>query len=92
MVTLFASGEKIWVCTFGGRAIERIVLEDFGDTLLLCRKEELETANSEGRAPATVEYPKEFVITPSGETIYQKARQDRPWHEDSMLSEWGGAV
>jgi hypothetical protein len=75
MVTFFTRGERIWVCTFGGRAIERVVLEDLGDTLLLCRMEDLEIANSEGRAPATVEYPKEFVYTPASEAAYQNAHQ-----------------
>ena len=65
MTTRFETGERIWVYTFGGFSIERVVVEDFGETLLLSRPEEFEAAKSDGRKPLAVAYPKEFVAVSS---------------------------
>lgn len=38
--------------------IQRVVVQDFGDVILVCREEELRASEREQRAPAAVGFPK----------------------------------
>jgi hypothetical protein len=43
--------------------IDRVVVQDLGDILLVCRKQELEAARSEHRDPSAIGFRRDDVVT-----------------------------
>ena len=54
-------GTKVTLNSSLGR-IERVLVEDLGDVVRICREEEYATAKKQGREPTTVGFPKRDVI------------------------------
>lgn len=42
--------------------IQRVIVEDLGQILLVCRKDEFQAAEKEGRIPIAIGFPKEAII------------------------------
>jgi hypothetical protein len=66
-------GAWVQVRAFGGEILARRVVEVDGDTIAICRDEEYQTAQREGREPITVGFPRSAIV--EGEE--QKRREDR---------------
>jgi len=55
------SGQRVTVNAFGGKQLSRIVVEDIGQTVLICKLEEFDRAKAEGRPPVYIGFPKSDV-------------------------------
>lgn len=55
--------QLVTIESFYGR-IERVVVEDLGNILRVCRIEELKSASLVGRLPATIGFNKVDVVSP----------------------------
>jgi hypothetical protein len=62
-------GQRVTVDTFGGAKAEKIVVEDLGETVLICRPEEFEAAKAQNRAPISIAFRKEYVHVQHAETV-----------------------
>ena len=56
------AGERVSLVAYGGRIIERVVVKDLGDLILVSKSEELACAIVEKRAPVSVGFPKSAVL------------------------------
>ena len=54
-------GSKVTLASSQGH-IERIVVEDLGEIIRVCREEEFLQAKKEGREPVTVGFPKKDIL------------------------------
>lgn len=45
--------------------IERIIVKDLGETVLICREDEYAAALKEGRDPITVGFPRSAILRPN---------------------------
>jgi hypothetical protein len=61
MVNTFEAGEKITILFFAGKTLDVVVEHDMGEAVLICSPDEFDRAHNEGRAPASFEYPKDYV-------------------------------
>jgi hypothetical protein len=61
MVNTFEAGEKITIAFFAGKTLDVVVDHDMGEAVLICSPDEYERAHREGRQPASVKYPKDYV-------------------------------
>lgn len=60
-------GERVRVRAYGGRVLERVVVEVRDDAILVCTPEEIDAATKRGRRPVCVGFPlSELVQEPSG--------------------------
>lgn len=55
-------GDKVWVLAYGGEELERRVVEEGDGFLVVCREEEFQAAQQEGRKPRGVGFSKRYVI------------------------------
>jgi len=55
-------GDLVRVKAYGGQELMRRLVEVRGDILLICRDEEYEAAQREGRQPVCVGFRKEDII------------------------------
>ena len=60
----FEQGQAVTLLSCSG-VIDRIVVEDLGAVILICRPEEYERASTEGRDPVSVGFKKTYVIPQS---------------------------
>lgn len=56
------TGKIVTLVAFGGKLIQRRVVEDRGSVILICRDEEYQSASVEKRPPITVGFPRTSVI------------------------------
>lgn len=42
--------------------VERCLVKDAGDMILVCREDELTSAEKEGRNPIAVAFPKKYIV------------------------------
>jgi hypothetical protein len=56
------AGEDVTVICFGGEKIIRTVVEDRGDVILICRRDEYQKASEENRSPIAVGFRREYVV------------------------------
>lgn len=61
MTTLIAAGTTVTLRSSQGKII-RVVVEDLGEIVRVCRAEELQKAHAEGREPVTVGFPKDEIL------------------------------
>jgi len=54
--------QQISVREYGGRIVEKILVEDLGEVVLVTTPEEWDLAQSEQRKPITVGFKKEYVL------------------------------
>lgn len=59
------TNKVVTVSCFGGSHAEVVVVEDLGAILVVCSKQELDSARAEGRDPATVGFTRESVLATS---------------------------
>jgi hypothetical protein len=57
--------QRVTVIEFGGRAVEKVVVSDLGNILLVTTPFEYESAKYEKRKPLTVGFKKSYVIDDS---------------------------
>ena len=62
------TGKLVTLMAFGGKLIERRVVDDRGSVILICREEEFKAAFVENRAPIVVGFPRSSVV--SEEEVY----------------------
>ena len=56
-------GQKVTVNAYGGQTPVVVVVEDRGDTILICRPEEFTRAQAEKRAPTVIGFHKSDVVS-----------------------------
>lgn len=61
MNTKYQSGQVVRLMSGAGE-IERVVVSDLGEVLLICRREEYELARAENRVPARIGFRRTDVI------------------------------
>jgi hypothetical protein len=61
MPNTFEAGEKVTILFFAGKTLDVVVANDMGEAVFICSPDEFERAHREGRAPASLEYPKDYV-------------------------------
>jgi hypothetical protein len=54
-------GQTVIATDSMGRSLQRIVTQIIGNTVVICKKEEWEKAEKEGRKPIGVGFPMQFV-------------------------------
>jgi hypothetical protein len=64
METQLKSGQQVTVNAFGGKLLSRVVVEDRGDVVLICKPEEFELAHTESRSPIAVGFRRRDVVEP----------------------------
>ena len=53
--------KEVTVTVFGGQKVQRVVVKDLGETVLVCKREELEAAARENREPLAVGIKKDHI-------------------------------
>lgn len=56
------TGSKILVRAFDGKVLERIVVADQGEVVIITKEEEYDAARREGREPLAVGFKKKDII------------------------------
>ena len=59
-------GSWVRVHAYGGEIIMRRVVEVDGDTIAICRDDEFQAAQREGREPVSVGFPRNAVVGEDG--------------------------
>lgn len=62
-----AVGMRVNVAEYGGKVLERRVLEDNGERVVICPEDEYFAASREGRKPVGISFPKSAVSVRSYE-------------------------
>jgi len=63
----FMAGTAVRVVEFGGKVLERRVLADKGDRVVICPEDEFQAASRECRVPVGISFPKSSVTVRSCE-------------------------
>lgn len=58
-------GATVSVVECGGKVLERRVLGDKGERIVICPEDEYQSAMREGRAPVGISFPKSAVVVRS---------------------------
>ena len=57
----FAKGDRVWAREYGGRDLDRRVVRELETRVVICTEEEFTRAESEGRDPDGVGFPRKDV-------------------------------
>jgi hypothetical protein len=63
MDTQLQPGQQVTVNAFGGKKLSRVVVEDRGNVVLICKPEEFELARIQGRSAVSVGFHPADVAT-----------------------------
>ena len=58
-----AVGTIVHVTEYGGKVLERLVLSDKGQRIVICPEDEYFAASKEGRKPVGISFPKSAVVS-----------------------------
>jgi|HubBroStandDraft_2_1064218.scaffolds.fasta_scaffold4098232_1 hypothetical protein len=54
--------QNVTVREFGGRVVEKVLVEDLGDVILVTTPEEWKSSQIEQRKPVTVGFKREYIV------------------------------